>query len=132
MTRSAAESLKQLTEKLADRIARSKRVNIPICMWQKDRWNDNPGQIRMGIVIGIHGGNNNLLVKFDDEPKPQQVGYGNFFDPKNADKLRLLSQALNDAEAAFKDFEEKHRIDARKKVLEALSQTGDDEDLEED
>lgn len=33
-----SESLKSLTEKLASRIAKSKRVSIPFCMWEKESW----------------------------------------------------------------------------------------------
>jgi hypothetical protein len=122
-----AESLKQLTEKLASRIARSKRVSIPICMWEKESWSDKPGKIRTGVIIGIHGSNDNILVKFDDQPKSEQIGYGNFFDPKDAKELKRLSETLTAAEDAFEKFKKKHAIDAREKVRKALGQTGDDE-----
>jgi len=123
-----ADSLKQLTNKLAERIARSKRVSIPICMWEKESWNDKPGKIRTGTIIGIHGSNDNILVKFDDEERSQQISYGDFFDPKDAAELKRLSQAYNDAETAFENFKKKHEINAHEKVREALGQTGDDED----
>jgi hypothetical protein len=116
-----AESLKQLIDKLANRIARSKCVNIPVCMWEKDSWNDEPGKVRTGVILGIHGGNNNTLVKFDNEQKSKQVSYGDFFDPKDGDELRRLHEALDAAENAFEHFKKKHRIDAFEKVREALS-----------
>jgi hypothetical protein len=122
----SAESLKQLTEKLADRIKKSKRVSIPICMWEKESWNDKPGKIRTGVILGIHGSNDNILVKFDDEPKSEQVSYGDFFDPKDADELKRLSETLNDAETAFQNFKKKHEIDAEEKVREALGETPED------
>jgi len=124
----SAVSLKQLTDKLASRIKRSKRVAIPICMWQNESWSDRPGRIRTGTIIGIHGSNNNLLVKFDDEKTSEQVGYGDFFDPSDAAKLKTLAEALNAAEAAFDEFKKEHEIDAKAKVREALGDTGDDED----
>jgi hypothetical protein len=117
-----AESLKQLTDKLASRIARSKRVSIPICMWEKNGWNDKPGRIRWGTILGLHGSNNNILVKFDDEPRSEQVGYGDFFEPKDADELKELSEALDGAEKALESFKKKHEIDAREKVREALGE----------
>ena len=40
-----AESLKQLTDKLASRIKRAKRVSIPICMWEKRDWSDERGRV---------------------------------------------------------------------------------------
>ncbi len=124
----SADSLKQLTDKLASRIKKSKRVAIPICMWEKESWNDKPGRIRTGTIIGIHASNDNILVKFDDETKSEQISYGDFFDPKDADELKRLSQALNDAETAFDEFKKEHEIDAKAKVREALGVTGDDED----
>jgi hypothetical protein len=119
-----AESLKQLIDKIASRISRSKRVAIPICMWEKESWNDKPGKIRTGTIVGIHGSNNNILVKFDDEAKSQQVGYGDFFDPKDADELTRLSETLTAAEKAFEEFKKGHEIDARAKVSEALDEIG--------
>ena len=124
----SAESLKQLTDKLASRIKKSKRVNIPICMWEKESWSDKPGKIRTGTIIGIHGSNDNILVKFDDEQKSEQISYGDFFDPADAAELKRLCQALNDAEQAFENFKKKHEIDAKEKVRAALGETGDDED----
>ena len=116
----SAESLKQLTDKLGSRIKHSQRVSIPICMWEKESWSDRPGKIRTGVILGIHGSNNNILVKFDDEPKSEQVGYGDFFDPKHANELKRLAEALNDADQAFENFKKKHEIDAREKVRELL------------
>ncbi len=123
-----AESLKQLTEKLAGRIARSKRVSIPFCMWEKQSWNDKPGKLRTGVILGIHGSNRNILVKFDDEQKSEQVSYGNFFEPKDADELKRLCDTLSAAEEAFENFKKKHKIDPREIVRKALGETGDDED----
>jgi hypothetical protein len=123
-----AESLKQLTDKLATRIARSKRVSIPICMWEKDSWNDKPGKVRTGTIIGIHGSNKNILVKFDDQPKSEQVGYGDFFDPKDADELKRLSETLAAAENAFNEFKKKHEIDAHAKVRELLGGAIDEDE----
>lgn len=120
-----AESLKQLTDKLASRIKHSKRVSIPICIWEKESWSDKPGKIRTGTILGIHGSNNNILVKFDDEPKSEQCGYDVFFDPKDATELKRLAEALNAAETAFENFKEKHEIDAREKVRELLGPEND-------
>jgi len=125
-----AESLKQLTSKLASRIKKSKRVAIPICMWEKESWNDEPGKIRTGTIIGIHGSNDNILVKFDDEQKSEQISYGDFFDPADADELKRLAEAVNDADQAFDEFKKRREIDAKEKVREALGDTGDDEDAE--
>lgn len=124
----SAESLKQLTDKLASRIARSKRVNIPFCMWEKESWNDKPGKVRTGVILGIHGSNDNILVKFDDESKSEQLGHGDFFEPADAAELKRLSEALNAAEESFNEFKKRHEIDAKAKVREALGETGDDED----
>lgn len=123
-----AESLKQLTDKLASRIKKSKRVAIPVCMWKEESWNDEPGKIRFGTIIGIHGGNDNLLVQFDDEKTSEQVGYGNFFDPADATELKRLTEILEAAEKAFEAFKTKYAIDAKAKVREALGDTGGDED----
>lgn len=122
-----ADSLKQLTDKLAGRIVRSNRVNIPICMWEKQSWNDKPGKVRTGVILGIHGSNDNILVKFDDEAKSEQVSYGDFFDPKDAAELKRVCDALAAAEEAFETFKKEHEIDAREKVRELLGETGEDD-----
>ena len=123
-----AESLKSLTEKLAGRISRSRRVSISVCMWEKESWHDKPGRIRTGTILGLHSSNRNLLVKFDDESKSEQISYGDFFDPKDADELKRLAEMLNAAEKAFEKFKEEHEIDAKAKVREVLGVSGEDDE----
>lgn len=124
----SAESLKQLTDKLANRIKRTKRVSIPVCMWEQRSWSsDEAGRIRTGTILGIHGSNNNLLVKFDDEAKSEQISYGDFFDPQHADELARLAEAVASAERAFSEFKEKHEIDAKEKVRALLGEGTEDE-----
>lgn len=119
----SAESLKQLTDKLASRITRTKRVNIPFCMWQQQSWTDEPGKVRTGIIFGIHGSNGNLLVKYDDEKGSEQVSYGDFFDPSDTGELKRLAEAVQAAERAFSKFKDEHEIDAKTKVREMLGDT---------
>ena len=121
----SADSLKQLTDKLASRIKHARRVSIPICMWEQRSWSEEAGRIRTGTILGIHASNNNLLVKFDDETKSEQVSYGDFFDPADADELKRLAEAMDSAERAFNAFKEKHEIDAKEKVRALLESEND-------
>lgn len=122
----SAESLKELTDKLASRIARRKRVNIPFCWWDDSNWRDD-GQVRTGVIIGIHGSNDNLLVKFDGETKSEQMSSHRLTDPTKAKELKELGDAQKRANKAFRDFLKKYEFDGRAKVREALGETEGEE-----
>lgn len=120
-----AESLKQLTEKLAERIKKSKRVNIPFCLWESASWRDDgPGHLRTGVILGIHGSNDNILAKFDDEARSQQLSRGSgFFEPSAGEELKRLEQAAADAQNALESFKKKHQFNAHERVCEILGKT---------
>jgi hypothetical protein len=120
-----AESVKRLVSLLANRISREQRVNIRIAYWEKDSWNDKPGRLRMGAIIGIHGGNGNLLVKWDGVKGSEQFG-GNtnaFIDPKQAKELERLGETLDKAQKALDDFKKKHSFNAWECVRALLKET---------
>jgi hypothetical protein len=126
-----SDSLNGLISQLQTRMARQKRVNIPFCCWDDDRWYDKPGKLRTGVILGMHGGNSNLLVKFDDEKKSEQCTSSyTFVDPAKAEQLQVLAKALDAARSAFDAFKKKHRFDGRAKVLKALGETPTEEDEE--
>ena len=119
-----AESVKSLVSLLATRISREKRVNIRVAYWEKDSWSDEPGRLRTGAIIGIHGGNNNLLVKWDGAKGSEQVDHNaGFVDPKHAPELKRLGEALDRAQRAFRDFKAKHSFNGWECVRELLKET---------
>jgi hypothetical protein len=123
----AAESLKSLTTKLSARISREKRVNIPVAYWDKDSWSEEPGQLRMGVIIGIHGGNNNLLVKWDGAKASEQFPAfsAEFVDPKQAKELKRLGEALDKAGKVFENFKKKHSFNGWERVHQLLGESTD-------
>ncbi len=125
----SAESLKSLTFKLTARISQEGRVNIRIAYWEKDSWSDEPGKLVTGSIIGIHGGNNNLLVKWDGDKSSEQCHpNADFIDPKHADELMRLGQALDKAKNTFDRFKKKHSFNGLKRVRELLNDTASDAD----
>jgi hypothetical protein len=121
----SAESVKSLSSKLLLRINREQRVSIPFAYWESNSWDDKPGHIRTGAIVGIHGGNNNLLVKFDDAKTSEQFSYSNeFVEPDKGPELARLGNALNAAQKAFSDFKDEHCFNARDKVKDALGEEG--------
>jgi hypothetical protein len=125
-----SESLKGMISTLQTRMARQKRVNVPFCLWKSDSWSNKPGEVLTGVLVGIHGGNQNLLVKYDGELKVEQFSrnVSQLIDLKKAKQLQQVGDALDAAQKAFDDFIEKNSFNGRDRVREALGEKPEDED----
>jgi hypothetical protein len=103
-----------------------KKIAIPFVYWDKDA-----EKIARGVVVGIHAGNNNVLVKQDGRQNVEQLrswfGRNRYFAPGVAAKLRELNKALMKAEKDLESFSEKNALDLGELATKALS-TGKDTD----
>jgi hypothetical protein len=113
------ESLKKRLSEIGR--VKQKNIAIPFVYWEKD-YHDK-GKILRGVCVGIHAGNNNLLVKYGNEKTAQQLSTWRMepcLDPKHADRLETLNRAVTAAEKALEDFVEKNKLDLPKMVAEII------------
>lgn len=119
-----ADSLKQLKETLQRRMSlTSAKLNIPFVRWEEDHWGDKGG-LKFGAIVGIHGGNNNMLIKWKGEKTTEQDrswGAKDYIDSTVAEELKRLALAKLAAEKEFKDFVENNSFDPRDAVRNVLS-----------
>jgi hypothetical protein len=85
------------------------------------------GEVRHGIATGIHGGNQNVLVTWDDTGKKEQwdgrdYGYSYLvrLRPQQALHLQQLQEAQRQARADYDKTLAEHRTDLRERVIEAV------------
>lgn len=128
-----APTLAELKSKIAEAIRRKRKVHIPVAIWDRDRYgsNDDKGRLKIGAITGIHGGNNNLIVKWEGEKTPQQYhGWNNsdFVDPSHAREMAELNRAVNDAKKRLQEFMGKYSFDGREKVEEVFEKEGKPDD----
>lgn len=121
---STLDALKQKVHLALLKKRRQATIDIPFYFWKVDtHWKVGGihrvrGCLRSGRIVGVHAGNDNLLVKWDDEKGTDQAGVS-----EQRDFLRLTSQEAKhyvylrrteqegvDARVAF---EGEHRFDAR-------------------
>lgn len=103
--------------------ATRKQVSIPFVYWDNDGWDNRPGKLVHAVCVGIHVGNDNLLVKIGKEPTTQLRGYrgsDHYFDPKDADELKRLQDARALANKALEQFRERKCIDVKALVIAAI------------
>ena len=122
--RVAAPSFDLLKKALIKHAAEArKNISIPFVCWEKD-WNDENGKLVHGVCVGIHAGNNNLLVKYQGDKAAQQLAYtrrsNNFVAPEHAYELEKLEKAVETITKARDKFVEDHHIDLREAVEKAL------------
>ena len=122
-----APTLEQVRKKLIEQSKRKqKNIRIPFAFWEQE-WNDDKGKIRKGVCVGMHAGNDNLLVKMDDEKNAgQMTNYGNtkYVKPEDAAELEALSRAVDSARKARDKFLASHTLDLRDEVWKALGAEG--------
>jgi hypothetical protein len=81
---------------------------------------DKPG-ITKGVIVGVHSGNRNLLIKWDDEDHVEQHRDFRELLVASVDlkKLRTLRQSKRKAEEALDAFLQKNRFDRSKIEMDA-------------
>lgn len=120
--RVSADSLKQLENKLAGFINDSKKVTISFVKWERADWYNKKGRLRRGVITGIHAGNGNLLLKYDDEKVRLQQWSGSYYDPIHAEELEQLARAVEKAEAELEAFKNRHSFDGKARVRKLLAE----------
>jgi hypothetical protein len=110
-----APTLTSLKEKL-DRVVKNDKIKpIPFIQWDGEK-------LRRGKCTGIHGGNNNLIVVYEDEKGFQQPWrLDNAIDPKHTAEYGELCSAVVVAEEARYAFEKKHAFEMKERVEEAIA-----------
>lgn len=122
-----ATSLELLKKKINETSrAKQKNIKIPFVVWSQG-WASEEGELQRGVCVGIHGGNNNLLVRMDGSTSVEQ--FNNYrgqkpYDPKHAGELERLHKAVKAAEAALENFQEKNSLDLRKMVAGLIAKEG--------
>jgi hypothetical protein len=102
------ESLRQLKDKLLAR-AGKKPLNIPVTKVEEtERWRSHSGKALLeftdGILTGIHSANRNLIVKWDDMSRSEQVThYGATVLRRLTEKERLVLAARHNAKVRAED-----------------------------
>jgi hypothetical protein len=96
---------------LRDKIARTiKPVSIPVVTISDDWWDDEQGEIIDYTITGIHGGNNNIMVKKKGHKDASQLR-ATFYNPGiDRKKLKELRAAKTKANNDYDAFLEKHEI----------------------
>lgn len=117
-----ADSFDALKKKLMSSTGR-KSISIPFVYWEDAGWNSESGHLVRGVCVGMHAGNDNLLVKLGNDQGTQQFSayhHEQHFDPKHAEEITRLQEALTSANKAWEKFKEKHRFNLRDAVVKAL------------
>jgi VCBS repeat-containing protein len=115
-----ASSLQELKDRLTKATAPAKKhVSIPFHYWARDG-------LKHGVAIGIHGANDNLLVRWDGDTKTEQMSgwysRGEYLQLTDADvkKFGELEADLKRANEDMQRFVEKHSIKLREEVKAAI------------
>jgi len=116
-----ATTLDALKKKLTEHSrAKQKNISVQFVYWDD---NDEIGKLRKGICVGIHAGNNNLLVRFAGDNRVEQFTiwwYKTCFSPKDAAQLEKLQKAVKAAQNALEEFRSENSINLRNLVQKEL------------
>jgi hypothetical protein len=102
--------------------ARQANVKIPFIYWD-DGWGEDKGKIVKGTCIGIHAGNNNLIVRIGSETK-QMGGYRGetMFAPEHEAELTRLQLQMKKAERELYNFKETKSLDLKAMVIKQIGE----------
>lgn len=115
----------------------SQSVSIPFTQVQFEQRHDGQviRKVRQGVATGIHSGNSNILVKWENGDKAQLDRWSNGgrdkfvpLSPEEADEYARLYVAQVKAQRAVSEWEKAHKIDLRQKVTEALAKAASTEE----
>lgn len=99
-------------------------LKIP-CVMVESFHADNP-EITKGVIVGVHSGNGNLLIKWEGQSTAEQCGryHGDKLLSGSVDlkKLKALHQAKCKAEKVLDDFLEKNQIDRHAIKMDAKAE----------
>lgn len=109
------DTLAKLKSKIIARVSR-KKIAIPVCRLHASRW-DSEGAaiIENGVYVGMHGGNNNMLISWEKRPVEQFHSYRS--------SSRLLRHLTKEERAELIALQEakKQSADALDKALEGFA-----------
>jgi hypothetical protein len=85
-------------------------------------WMNPAGRVRHGTAYGVHGGNRNIMVRWDDGKTEQTDGEGALaaMTPDEAAKWETLRKAQMDAAVAYREFTQPRMINLRGLVADAM------------
>lgn len=118
-----ATTLEGLKKKLTEH-SRAKQVNIsiPFVYWDDGGW-DTKNKLIRGVCVGIHAGNDNLLVKLGNGDVQQLSGYRNsdkYVAPEHGQELARIQRAIQQLKKERDEFYEKFALDLRAMIIKAL------------
>lgn len=111
-------TMEGLEKKIGKAISARNKIKIPFFMYE-----DYHGTIRSGVVVGIHGGNGNSIVKFDDEESSKQLrysGYNVFIYPEFIEEFKAVLEDKKVALEKYKKVLEKAAFDVYSKAEEEM------------
>lgn len=121
-----APSFKELEAKVTKHL--KLKLSIRFCRLDGDRWDsdDKEKKLRRGVITGIHSGNDNLLIKWDDEKKiDQSYTHSEYLrlTEKEEQAYLALHRAYVKACADLERFREEHAIDVREEIKRLETQS---------
>lgn len=116
-----ATSILDLSKKIESTLKLKQKLNIRFVRWETGDYRESKDKLKRGTVIGVHGGNQNLLVQWDGEKSSEQDrSWGNEMylrlDAIEEKEYVLLKKNLKALEARIEKFEQKHAIDMKSEV----------------
>lgn len=90
-----------------ERQVKKKPLNIPV--FKVESLHDDKPDVEKGVIVGVHSGNSNLLIRFEHGVE-QYRGYRGQLLIGSADlkKMHALHRAAREAEKALENFMDKY------------------------
>jgi hypothetical protein len=100
---------------------KQKNINIPFIFWSDDFGHEE--KIQRGICVGLHAGNNNLLVKLGSGGVQQLASWRceKVFAPERMEELKRLRKNLKKAQGDLEKFTDQHSLNLRAMILKLLA-----------
>lgn len=117
----SADSLKKLKDKLNRKLAAAP-LNIRFIELDAYSGHDEDLDIKTGVVVSIHSGNGNAIVRYDGETSTEQArGYRHdlYRGDTDIEEMKRLHKVYRDAYEAFEKFKQDHKLVIDKADLEA-------------
>lgn len=98
---------------MLERQLKKKPLNIKVVKIENG-WRDEEVEITKGVIVGVHSGNRNLLIKWDGKTTAEQYKTyrGSLYNLTiDTNKVKQLKRAARVAGKAFEDYLRKHQFD---------------------